>query len=59
MIKVYFILSFYLVNNDIIWLSISNKDQEPINEEVKQEDRVDGDDIFLLIDNHIHKGNRT
>lgn len=33
----------------------SYEDHEPRNEEVKQEDRVDGNHILVLLDYHIHE----
>ena len=39
-------------------LPLSNEDDEPIDEQIKQEDGVYGDDVLLLLDYHIHKRNR-
>jgi len=39
-------------------LCLSNEDDEPIDEQIKQEDGVYRDDVLLLLDYHIHKRNR-
>ncbi len=44
----------YVCDMDMI-LFLSNEDDEPIDEQIKQEDGVYRDDVLLLLDYHIHE----
>jgi hypothetical protein len=47
--------------NDDLYISVcgSYEDQEPVDEHVEEEDRVNSDDVFVGLNYHVHEGNRT
>ncbi len=56
MMSVYILYKLYGICNGCF---CSYEDHEPCDEEVKEEDGVDGNYVLILLDNHIHKGNRA
>jgi hypothetical protein len=42
-----------------ILLILSDEDQEPVDKQVEEDDRVDCNQVFLGVYDHVHEGNGT